>query len=213
LVKKIINFNSYFYKSKIKVNQSHHSNKSNHSSSSSSSSTSSSSSSSSSSSLSPQSHVHNLNLIEANKISSIEAFNVALFNATATPTTPLQPPPPPPPPPPHVISYNQQHDESAAAAATAATFASTHSNLFENTLLFHPQHTQMPFNIAAVAAAAYSNFKQCAPLAILQNQHQHHHPFSTSVNPSQSTSPSPSSLYQRNYLEALRFYKAAYESK
>jgi len=149
---------------------------------------------------------------------------VALFNATAnanatTTPTPLQPPPP------HAMPYSQQHhinDESAVTAAAAAAFASTHSNLFENTLLFHPQHNQMPFNIAAVAAAAYSNFKQCSPLAMLQNQHQqqqhqhHHHPFSTSVNPSQSTSPSPlstSSLYQRNYLEALRFYKAAYESK
>ena len=61
-----------------------------------------------------------------------------------------------------------------------------------------------PGTIAAAAAAAYynsSNFSQIKSQSL------------SPVTLSPSSSSSSSSIYQRNYLEALRFYKAAYESK
>jgi hypothetical protein len=102
----------------------------------------------------------------------MEAFNVALFNATSSP---------------HIVNDSE-----------AINFPST---ILDNTL--NTSHQQIPFSIAAAAAAAAayynsssSNFKQC---------------YNSGSGPTLNL-PS-SSLYQRNYLEALRFYKAAYESK
>ena len=148
--------------------------------------------------------IHNLNLIEANKISTLEAFNAlnaaAVLNAAMTShqqtaTAPVN----------SMIEdtelahtmFSKSFMEKSLMPANLLhhlTANTTHSSLYPNQMQF-----MAPSTIAAAAAAAY------------YNSNPHFSQIKPPLSPSGS-SQSPSA-YQRNYLEALRFYKAAYESK